>query len=365
MRSFGLWYLENESDSKMKNAQPSFDLHVNFWSLEDYKFNENIQLPFLDIGLKIQNYKCINTVTFFCPFALKENDIIDLSSKMTDKNNANIIFNTDCETHTKDNYTIVEIDEEALLIFPLDQEVMNVYSIDKGKYGTKLNFCFATFRKYIESNEALQQLNTIYVRFRIAGNTLGHNIYFDSEPMNKSFESAFSGTRMIDFKINEKRNIQEPVRKEIIVKREKFAKFGRVHFLAMEPSSYEVKAFDNLEMSCRELEEVLWDDYFGSPIDFSKGHILAYHWKQKAKKGEEKEDFSCLIKINYSKTKRGSIIAYAIIVVALGIISSAISSAIITGINIFGLCSEIPILASLLSGIVLLFVGIELGKRQK
>ena len=286
MKSFGLWYLKSQTEntsqelsknntseniSTLKERVPGesehseFDLHVNFWSLEDYKHIDNSIVPCLDIGIKIYKYKLIERLTFFCPFRVEREDISDLADKMSTKNNANIIFNTDCEIHTKDNYTIIELESDNhLLVFPLDQVIKDVYSIKKSEYGTKLEFDFQNFRKYVKSNPGLDVLDTIYIRFQIKGNALRHHIYFDSEPLNKSFESAFSGTRMIDFKVNEKRNIDEKVRAEIIVNHEELAKLKTVHFLLMEPSAYEVKSFDNYGMNCRELEKDLWDDSKGA-----------------------------------------------------------------------------------------------------
>ena len=37
---------------------------------------------------------------YIIPFQVEKNDIIDLAEKMSTKNNASIIFNTDCEIHT-------------------------------------------------------------------------------------------------------------------------------------------------------------------------------------------------------------------------------------------------------------------------
>lgn len=354
MKSFGLWYLK---DQKLENPeQPEFDLHVNFWSLEDYKHIDNSTVPCLDIGIKVCKYKLIERLTFFCPFKVGEEEILDLADKMSTKNNANIIFNTDCEIHTKDNYTIIELgQDEHLLVFPLNQVIKDVYSIKNGEYDTKLEFDFQNFQKYVESNSGLDKFDTIYIRFRIKGNALRHHIYFDSEPLNKSFESAFSGTRMIDFKVNEKRNIDEKVRAEIIVNHEELAKLKTVHFLLMEPSTYEVKSFDNYGMNCRELEKDLWDDYLGMSIDFSRGHILAYHWKTI----DVKEGFNCLVKINYSKTKPLTIMVYAMIVVALGIISSAG----VTAVTILWPGSLLAIFCIIIFGITLIALGIFMGKQ--
>ena len=388
MKSFGLWYSSSITDSEAnicdhsisiskaseqpepldenkKKLEPRFCIHANFWSLEECPKNINKREPYLDIGIEVENWKQINVMTFFCPFRFKEKtDIIDLSEKMSRKANATIIFNEDCEIHTKGSYTTVEKEDGTkYLLFPLKQAIKNVYKQENDELcsSTYLRFDFKEFSKFLETSKQhsdLNEISKIYIRFRMKGDSLSHNIYFDSEPMNKSFESAFSGTRMIDFKINEKRNIEEEVRAQISVSHEKFAKLSKVHFLVMEPSAYEVRAFGNQDMNCRELEDGMWDDYFGDELNFSKGHILAYHWKSKA----DKDSYNCLVKVNYSKAKRATIISYALIVIALGIISSVI----INWDNyLLSLILDSSLYSAILSTVVaavLLFLGILLGK---
>ena len=371
MKSFGLWYLlnslemdkhdpnESAENRESEKTVPKFELHVNFWSLEEYKHMSSKKVPCLDIGIMIKNYALIKEMTFYCPFFLEESDYEDLAEKMSTKNNANIIFNEEC-TIINGNYTTVKTEKEELLIFPLNQAIKVFEFCNNEDRATYFKFRFQDFQKYVNTdarNSELQKISTLYVRFRIRGNALKRNIYFDSEPLNKSFESAFSGTRMIDFKINEKRNIQDSVRARIALVQAKLASFDNVHFLAMEPSAHEVKTFDNQQMSCRELEENLWDDYLDEKLDFSKGHILAYHWKQK----EKKASYSCLVKINYSKARPVTIFSYALIVVALGILSSVVVTGanvlIPNDFNVILLCGGI--------GAGLLIVGILIGNRLK
>jgi len=348
-----LWYSENKNyDGKesIKGEIPEFDLHINFWSLENYK----PKVLYLDIGLKIKKYNLIDRLIFYCPFKVEEKDIENLAEKLKNNVNANIIFNSKCIiTDTANMYTTLEVQKEKLLIFPENQIIKPGLSINSNNNGTNLEFNFGGLQKYYNTDSDFKNFDKIYIRFRIKGNALKENIYFDSEPLNKSFESAFSGTRMIDFKINEKRNIKEELTLEINSKQYIFAKFKKVHFLVMEPSSYNVYSFDNKEMSCRELEKGLWDDYLNLKIEPSKGHILAYHWRQK----EEKENFSCLIKINYSKARPITIISYAIIVIILGILSSSVVTIIsiyyTNSLKAIGLMA----LISFIIGAIIIFVS--------
>ena len=306
--------------------QPEFDLHVNFWSLEDIETSSGIKQPYLDIGIKIQNYKALNDLTFFCPFTVEKTGIKDLAEAVSKKNNANIIFNDDCEIETKDNYTIIQLSsEQRLLAFPIFTVIKNMYVMEQDEGGTKLIINFPKFHEYVNRVSKLKELRSIYIRFRIENVQLRDNMYFDSEPLNKSFESAFSGTRIIDFKVNEKRNIPESIRTETIVSKAHWVSFETIHFLAMIPSSYNLTPLCEERMTCRELEPGLWDDYLGTSINFSKGHVLAYHWRRKSGNDKKIDDFSCLAKVDYSKTKFATIVAYALSVVALGMIGSMIA----------------------------------------
>ena len=384
MKSFGMWYQTNEENSNNKpsgklcallkhndssDSKPKFDLHVNFWSMEDIKTDKNIKNPYLDIGIKISDYKLLKQLTFYCPFKIESNGIKDLSGIVSQKSNANIIFNDDCEIETKDNYTIVQLsNSERLLVFPIFAAIKDVCKVEARKEtdGTEIRFDFEKFHNYVSEVEKLRELNTLYIRLRINNVNLRNHIYFDSEPLNKSFESAFSGTRIIDFKVNEKRNIPDSVRTEIIVRKEEWAIFKNIHFLAMMPSSYDLTPLCEERMTCRELEPEIWDDYLDAKIDFTKGHVLAYHWRKKS--SDERnfiEDFSCLVKVNYSKTQIITIIAYALSVIALGIISDIIHEFIDI---IFNTRSDsidiriIKIVIEIITVAVLIFVAIVLGK---
>lgn len=351
MKSFGIWYKKNKDAEK--NKKPEIDLHVNFWSLEDIDNSEKVKDPYLDIGIQIKNYSILDNITLYCPVVLTEKSIEDLSPKFAAKNNANIIFNEECEVETNETYTVIKKEKNVqMLVFPFKQVVKNVFRIvwvedqtDEKKIGTKLVFELKRFHEYIQAIDKLEPLDTIYIRFRIKDKSLKEQIYFDSEPMNKSFESAFSGTRIIDFKVNEKRNINDIIRVEVILEKNTWATLNSVHYLVMVPSSYDLNSFYEGPMTCRELEDDLWDNYLGTEIISSNSHVLAYHWRAKAKKtmegeklgidseskwGEEREvkkeieSFSCLVKVNYSRAKWSTIVAYAFSVIALGILGSLV-----------------------------------------
>lgn len=169
MKSFGLWYKEyseeekkekenvlpNQDDSKDQNIdqdkdsispnneKPQFDFHANYWSLGDIKTSKKIKDPYLDIGIQIKNYKLIDKLTFYCPFEVNEDCLMDLSDKLKDKGNASLIFNDVCEKETEDIYTIIKLStKEKLLLFPLKEPIEGVCSLEKIEEKKRYKFLF-------------------------------------------------------------------------------------------------------------------------------------------------------------------------------------------------------------------------------
>jgi hypothetical protein len=350
MRSFGLWYKKGSDITD--DSMPRFSLHINFWS-ESVKKHHTV--PDLDIGIKIINFRNVDGFVFHCPFVFVEDDVSDLIPKLVNKTNANMIFNSDGETETKNEYTIYSYDrnneKEKLLLFPLSQADEDVYLLDKYDGKTEMTFDISDFKKLLIQKSKFDDIKTIYLRFRITTKQLSNIIFFDSEPTNKSFGSAFSGTRIFDFKINEKRNLGSKTIKNVELNNYVIPILEDTHLLLMEPSSYDVTSYTNQPMTCRELEGRLWDDYINSEVDTSKERILAYHWKFE-------QGCTCLIKVKYSKTNKRILSAYVLIVIALGMTGSFAITLFQTLIN------DSLSMYSIVSGLVILIVfglGILLG----
>lgn len=331
MRSFGLWYKgvsvveninKNENENKnIKKVEPIFDIHINFWS-ESVK--KDGKVPNLDVGIKIKNFRVIDELVFHCPFIIVKSEVKDLVPKLYNRDNANLIFNVNGNVVTKESYYIYNLEKkennEKMLLFPLNQDLGEIYYLNEVDNKTDIIFNFTKFNEYINNKKIdLNGIDYAYIRFRISSDELKNSIYFDSEPSNKSFDSAFSGTRIFDFKINEERNLGKKTIAKIASEKYDFPEIAKFHLLIMEPSSYDVQSFTEKSMTCRELEGELWNDYFDSNIESSKSRILAYHWKF-----ENEYSYSCLVKVKYSKTNLLILIAYIFMVLALGIFSSTI-----------------------------------------
>lgn len=343
--SFGVWYKSAQNAlSQCNEKQSAFELHINLWSklkVDGIKNNKT----FLDIGIKIKEYKNISELIFLCPFKLDSDDIQDLSGKLQNKKNVDLIFNNNCGLWTSDRYWIISNDtsnnlKEDLLIFSFYQSVDDVIRIEevvKGK-SSKLVINFSLFKKYIESlscndeNQCINRLknvNDVYLRFRIASHQLNKSIFSNLEPMNKYFQSGFTSIQILDFKMNSKRNIDDRILAKAVGNDENFASFDKIHFLLMEPSNNNVIFMSENNTTCRNLEEGKWDNYLDCT---GVGDTLVYHWKKSVVKNSSCQEnnkpiqeFDLLVKINYSKTNRKIILRYIVYGFLVGIVGSYVT----------------------------------------
>ncbi len=360
MDSFGLWYkVDNEEKTLQKTT---FEMHINLWS----KLKEE---TYLDIGIKILNYKEINELIFLCPFYLDQSNIFDLSEKIKTKENIDLILNNDADVETKENYVVIKDHEKKCkyLIFPLKQAVENVQVIEPIDEFSKIIFRFKDFREYIEGLKGNQSedgcscdlidIENLYIRFRIKSKKM-ENILFDNlDPLDNFLQSDFSSTQVIDLKINNIRNISPRIRAIASSNKEKLVEFKCIHFLLMEPAESHIEYMSN-QMTCRKLENQMWNDYLDLDPE-EKLSILVYHSKDnyertvceqsqrdncddKDDKSDEKEfnniqgikEFNQLVKISYSKTNNKIILKYIFYVTVLGVLASLIANLIWNAIGL-------------------------------
>lgn len=144
----------------------------------------------------------------------------------------------------------------------------------------------------IVSIKVLKQERKSYYRFRITGKFI-QLISTISKPTNAILESAFSEIEMIDFRVNEIRDLDqdllERIRGEILLRIKKH------HFFFICSNEEEVIGNHQPFLSCRNLENYKWNDY----VDLRKideSGYLAYHWNE-----VDKESVSTLIKTKYEK----------------------------------------------------------------
>jgi hypothetical protein len=115
-----------------------------------------------------------------------------------------------------------------------------------------------------------------YFRFRICMPDFWP-ITKEDKPSNSWLESAFFVTEIVDFHVNEKRNLSEDLLRVMHDGGE--VSFTKTHLFLMRYSNYDHIFSHPVPVDARTLERTIWTDYIG--IDYACEQILAYHWRQR------------------------------------------------------------------------------------
>ncbi len=261
MNSFSIW-------SKNYNKNDSLDicLHINFWNLKKEKKS---CAYYIDFGIMVNDITKVESVYLFCPFKISEDCFEDLGEKISkDVKLLNAIFN--------ENYSIKNFENEKFhdIIDSNNKSTFILYSIGqdertiKEKYnGTILEFKINKFDRFEENKK-------YYIRFRLCTQKLNDIIYHYNNS-NIFFENAYWITELFDFRMNEKRNLEPQLLKDMeLISNLKILK---THLLIMKSSNDVLTFVSSQNEISRILENDLWSNY----IDFSHldKKMISYHWK--------------------------------------------------------------------------------------
>lgn len=317
-RSLAFW-MENPQPADDKNSK--VELHFNYWSL----FNGTTN--YLDIGVKFSDTKNFDFIKFYLPF--ETNQITykyDLGKKIC-KNTELVaaIFNAhptkivpDQSKEIHDFYFTEEQVDKPLKFFTQISETSGTGNLE----GASLtpfnqngeNGCILTFpKKGLFDNISLDAEN--YFRFRIiltpsAAQTISQ-IY---KANDSAITSHFEKTEMIDFRVNESRNLPEHIRGLV----EKNSYLYRVHFFLIREANSEYKMSHSQYSRCRILENDLWNNYLedGDTSEKEPNQMLIYHWKSN-KEENGIDHFSAFAKFSRRNVTGWDISAIVILIIIL------------------------------------------------
>jgi len=144
------------------------------------------------------------------------------------------------------------------------------------------------------------------------------NSYVDSvshiyTPPNSVLESAFSQTELVDFRLNEKRNLNRSLLE--MIRSDGETNFNKTHLFLMREASDDYVYSHKPPSGSRQLEVDLWKGYVGDDYSFDK--IIAYHWKET----NTHNSFSAFVKFRYIRCNPLTIAAFIIIIIILGFLS--------------------------------------------
>jgi hypothetical protein len=363
-RSLAFWF-----DEKPEVNTYDVDLHVNFWSFDSEKVN------YLDIGVLVKSKQesISNDINIYFPFKITHDDYFsELGSLVcSDRELISAIFNTNIsktQADSKNDIFQIEFSPKNKLSF--HTQILPETSDSEGgvklssfnestslskERGTILKFPSELFQSTeaeaktetnTETNTETSTERSDYFRFRIKLSRESKNILgTEYSPKGSFITNYFNSTEMIDFRINEPRNLPSKIRAKL----NESLKLKQVHFFLIRDANAEFKMSHSKYKRCRILENNIWKKYLklGVPplkwwekqlkkrlgLSFSKlklpEQMLIYHWAEKDEKKDGNNNidhFSAFAKFSQRKTEWWRIIAVVLLGIGLGTLASILAN---------------------------------------
>ncbi len=333
MNSIGILYaLKNSSEPRQTNV--SAELHVNYWKVP---VKNGVYKRFLDFGIFINEVASdISSVAFYFPFKVVETSLRDLGGSLSKSELLCTLFNNDYivrNINSSPSYYCISPSTNSEKAHPFWLYVLgeNNFSVAEVKpYGSIVTVkILSTPKKNGGIRPAVSERKpkrNLYFRFRLEDIPVD-SIFYEENISNDFLQSAFSKTEMIDFRINEVREISPKVYEEI-TKDKTFLPFSKIHFFFVGSSEDEQIVGNTNFKDCRLLDYERWQSYIGKDFDI-KRKLIAYHWCWKGNEKQQTRDkYNIFIKTVYKSIKWKTILKYCSVVFLLSLIATVVWDAI-------------------------------------
>lgn len=327
--SLGFWLDHNKEQGEIKVPKNIIELHINYWSIESKE-----KFHYLDIGVKLTlNNNYWESINFFFPFDLQIKDYMDnLGETICSRDELlELIFNEKLKSTAEgQNYKDVIFEDEqkdSLRIYK-ELDIVNgedtVELISNNDGTSRLVFS----KKLIKSFDT--DLSNIhhYFRFRLRLNTENvKKLSQNYDPQDRLVLSRFEKTEIIDFRLNELRDLPGSVcnvlNKDYMLK--------QIHFFLIRDIHDELKLAHADYKRCRLLEKEVWKEYlvFSNKDLVLPSQMLIYHFCE----GKEKdgiyphiERFNAFAKFARVKVTIPSLFVFLFSVILLGAIGSVVAT---------------------------------------
>lgn len=334
-RSLAFWFSEPSNDTTV-------ELHFNYWSLNSGK------LDYLDLGVKLSSKSDFKSINFYLPFSKKNLQYKPRLGEVVCKDNELIsaIFNDSVvnikDVNNQDTHDITFSStslNSALRFFTqiLPEESNSLGGVeitpadDENQPG-----CILTFPRSLFDFKNLNGHG--YFRFRIILNELDKkSISQLYKPKNSQITNYFETIEMVDFRLNEARNLPAKIRSKINDSSHPCVPLVGVHFFLIREANSEYKMSHSAYHRCRLLEKDLWNEYLKddtlSAIHNTPSQMLIYHWKNIANKNIELksnnkyiEDFAAFAKFSERHVRKVDILILIVAIIILGIASGLVTN---------------------------------------
>lgn len=313
---------DGQKSNPDEGSSNKIELHFNYWSLKSGKVN------FLDIGVRLSAVSGFDSIKFYLPFSPADFDYIPTLGKRIcdDSEMVSAIFNSPAGNFNHEpgysDFSLKKKGDESEIRFFNYIEANNrnpLQGVDFKEIGVDTNK--GTIITFPENLFTFEDDKDGYFRFRLilkekAKETISQ-LY---DPPDSNITTHFETIEMVDFRLNEVRNLPLDIRREL--DGEVFV--HSVHFFLIREASSEFRMSHSEYSRCRVLEKDLWDKYLKEEC-YGNGssQMLIYHWK---KTNKEIDDFSAFAKFTRRHVKSSDlkrVVAYAIF---FGVVASMLAN---------------------------------------
>ncbi len=300
MNCIGIWL--THSHGEQHNREPNkLECHFNLWMLNRISHRQHAKLDcFLDMGFMLNHTEESTHLNIFVPDRIDKSNVQDLGLIFKDKTElVSAVFNEDYGVLARAKEKTIEVQKaDAIPLF-------DIYMLDlEHDVSIENQFSGSTIR--IRIPEHLKNKKHYY-RIRLKCAFVDQTGYIYNPPASSILEGAFFQTELIDFRLNEKRNL--PVSLLEVIRQNGGIHFTKTHFFLMREASDDY-VFSHKPPGGRQLEKDIWNKYVGE--DYSFERIIAYHWKEAALH----DSFNVFVKFrNFHSGLRTILIAIGVIII--------------------------------------------------
>jgi hypothetical protein len=324
--SLAIWCTTEQTEGS--GHLPEIELHFNIWS----------GLPgstpdVLDIGFLFKRPRTMQQLFLYVPGKVERPQLKDLSGILKDRTTLSAVFNDtlDLGRDDEDAFDVMRGTDVVYRVIKVgiddpDQVSIDYLTEENGRTGTVIALGPPVVGR-------LSDVTDHYIRLRIAlSGDLEGLLVSRITPSDRVFLSSFYETQVIEFRLNEKRNYSEALRKR--------QKDGRpptiltVHYFLVRDLSVEMLRAHATFRKMRRLEPRLWDGYLADLGSPDPENMIIYHWREDAKDGRGIEDFIALAAFREAGR---NIPVFILAIVLLGVIGNATQTLLTSVISpIFG-----------------------------
>jgi len=308
---------------RQQNGWDFPEIHFNIW---EHPCDKN---SILDIGLMLDINEPAQKIEIFLPWALKRNDIEDLSAKILVANGVSAVFN---ESWTSSTANIrpggcVERDNGTFFsIVPYAPEIVQRV-LPMGTFHS-IVFDIAEIKRTslaAASPQAHPALRHMYVRIRVQN--VPPSFYRVGIDQGDAFGgSALTRTEIIDFRMNVRRGAPTAVEATLSGR---FLEFSKVHLFLMKARDHDIVFEDKQFKACRSLEdEAFWATYIlgqaptAREVKKSRHRVknsLGYQWrKTSSSAGGMISEFGMLARFKSFKIQKLTMALFLLLALLVG-----------------------------------------------